>query len=110
MEILTAVKDNSLIFYLNDKIELYELEELINFILLKISEKKYKKIIFNFQNVTFLDSTILRLFINLHYIYKEKIQIYLCNLKENIKKAFDYTKLDSEINIIQNENECFFLT
>ena len=105
MEIPFKEKNDILVFYFDESIEIFHTVDIRNYLVNTISEKKSTKVVFNFADVSFVDSMGIGLFINLQFKYKDAVQFRFCELHENIRKTFEYTNLLSTFEIDESEEE-----
>lgn len=111
MEIPFKEKSDVLVFYFDESIEIFHTVDIRNFLVNTINEKNKEAVVFNFSEVSFVDSMGIGLFINLQFTFKDKVKLRFCNLHTNIKKTFEYTNLLSTFDIDDTEEDSIkFLT
>ncbi|QQY79770.1 anti-sigma B factor antagonist [Keratinibaculum paraultunense] len=86
--------NNSWVVYLKGELDIYTSPELKE-TLIDALDKKDGNIIINGKNLDYVDSTGLGVLISILKRVREKDNnVYLQNIKPNIRKLFDITKLD----------------
>lgn len=105
MEIPFEEKNKTLVFYFDESIEIFHTVDIRNFLVNIIEEKKSAKVVFNFRDVSFVDSMGIGLFINLQFKFKDSVRFRFCDLHENIRKTFEYTNLLSTFDIDETEDD-----
>ena len=105
MEIPFEEKNDILIFYFDESIEIFHTVDIRNFLVKTIDDKKSSKVVFNFRDVSFVDSMGIGLFINLQFKYKDSVKFRFSDLHENIRKTFEYTNLLSTFDIDETESD-----
>ena len=103
MEIPCKDKGDILVFYFDESIEIFHTIDIRNFLVNTIKKKNAKKVIFNFADVSFVDSMGIGLFINLQFTFKDEVKFRFCELHQNIRKTFEYTNLLSTFDIDETE-------
>lgn len=84
-------------------IENYVIKNLKKDILNVIRDNEPLCIIYNFQEVNFLDSSALGMFIKIQYDYKNIIEFRYCHFADNLRKAIAVTGLDAIFQIDETE-------
>jgi anti-sigma B factor antagonist len=68
------------------------------------SERDYCPLVLNFENVEFLSSSLLNSLIRMNAMIEASLgKLILCNLRPNIRKVFDITRLSTRFDIRENE-------
>lgn len=80
-------------------IELYETFNLKNEILAGIRQKIYKQAIFRLEDVYFIDSSGLGIFVSVQHELLNLTKIRLCGLRSNVRLVFEYSNLFTLFNI-----------
>ncbi|MBN1648313.1 MAG: STAS domain-containing protein [Spirochaetales bacterium] len=105
MDIPFKEKGDVLVFYFDESIEIFHTVDIRNFLVNTITEKNAAKVVFNFADVSFVDSMGIGLFINLQFKFKDTVSFRFCELHENIRKTFEFTNLLSTFEIDKTEEE-----
>ena len=86
-----------------DTTNLKEIKEQLNPILLDEQNSNFQELVFDFENIDFMDSSGLAMIIN---VYKNSISqeqnLTIINPSEFVKELFDVTKISSFVNIGAN--------
>ena len=98
-------KDGAVVYYLEQDIEVFRAEAMRDFLLRDIYENGYQNIVFNFNDVRFVDSTGIGLFVNLQFSLKNGVSFRFCHMRNNIQNVFEYTNLLSYFTIDATEED-----
>ncbi len=98
-EVKKVERGDVAVYYLEQDIEVFRAEAMRDFLLRDIDAGGYHKIIFNFEDVRFVDSTGIGLFVNLQFSFKSGVTFRFCHMRDNIRNVFEYTNLLSYFNI-----------
>lgn len=72
----------------------------------KIFESTHNKIILNFQDVTYIDSSGIGALLNIFKETKKRnIRMFFINIHGSVKKVIELTKLDDYFPILRSEDE-----
>jgi len=106
MEVIVDIQDRNLIVKIKGDIDHHTAEEIRN-----KSEKEYqrlnaKNMIFNFEHVTFMDSSGIGMIIGRYKnIEKQGGNVAVCNVSENIKRIFTMSGLHKIIACYDTEED-----
>jgi len=104
MEILFDEKENKWVFLPDGEIDIYTSPKFKEDVL-KSFDSKTTDIIINGEKLSYLDSTGLGVLISILKKLKDnEYKVYLLNIKPNIRKIFEITKLD-KLFIIRGEKD-----
>lgn len=84
---------------INESIELFLVEELRALIVEAIERSGMTKVVFRMDNVPFIDSAGLGVFINLKYNFKDRVTFRFCGLRKSVYAVFTYTNFVSQFEI-----------
>jgi len=105
MQIKTEDKSGAMVCYMNGEIDINTAPQIKKIFDKIISEKK-QKILVNFKDVTYIDSSGLATLVEmLKHIRGYNGKLKLSNLSSKIKSLFEITKLDKLFDIVSNEEE-----
>lgn len=97
---------NGCIMYnFDEDIEIFRCDELRSFLNKHIVENNHRKVVFNLQDVQFVDSSGIGLFINLQFSHNERTKFRFCNVADNIRRTFEYTNLLSVFDMDASEGD-----
>ena len=87
-----------------ENIQVYNAMKIRNEIVQVITENNLTKIIFNFNEIQFVDSSGIGLFINLNATYQDNVKFRFCHLNKDILQVFEFTQINT-IFAIDNDLE-----
>lgn len=95
-----------IIFLQNDRIDttnLKNVKDQLNIVISDINQSTNQSLVFDFEPISFIDSSGLSMFINIYKSLKEHDNtLSIVNTNEFIKNLFSITKLDTFIEINEN--------
>lgn len=97
-------KEESIYFYFIGDFDYMKIQSIKSHVVYLLEDKSYKKIYFDFEDTTFIDSTGIG-FILARYreLYKHKRELILCNLSKENKIIFEMSGIFSIIRHQENE-------
>lgn len=105
MEVKLKTKSGVLLVELQEEIDLFHANKL-KLYFNKIFESAHRKIVLNFQDVTYIDSSGIGALLNIFKETKKRdIRIYFTNIHGSVKKVIELTKLDDYFPILRTEEE-----
>ena len=106
MELKTKKSNNIIVIYLAGRLDVHlsaDVEKEINKI---INEETSSHLLLNLQDVEYMSSSGLRIFVSTMRILKEsKRKLYLCNMNSAVKKIFEVVELMDMFDIYETEEE-----
>ncbi|AHC16548.1 STAS domain-containing protein [Salinispira pacifica] len=105
MEVKLKNKNGVLLVELQEEIDLFHANKL-KLYFNKIFESSHKKIVLNFQEVTYIDSSGIGALLNIFKESKKReIKILFTNIHGSVKKVIELTKLDDYFPILRTQEE-----
>lgn len=105
MEVKLKTKNGVLLVELQEEIDLFHANKL-KLYFNKIFESSHTKIILNFQDVTYIDSSGIGALLNIYKETKKRnINMFFINIHGSVKKVIELTKLDDYFPIMRGEDE-----
>jgi len=106
MELKTKKSNNVIVIYLAGRLDVHlsaDVEKEINKI---ISDDAASHLLLNLQDVEYMSSSGLRIFVSAMRILKEsKRKLFLCNMNSAVKKIFEVVELMDMFDIYETEEE-----
>ncbi|MDH4128778.1 MAG: STAS domain-containing protein [Spirochaetota bacterium] len=103
MEIKLRENKNITILDITGEIDLQHANELRNMIK-DLSDKGKINILINFKNAPYIDSSGIGVLVSkLNFLRKLKGDLKIMNLNDNVKRVFEFSKLDTLFQIFSNE-------
>lgn len=105
MEVKLKNKSGILLVELQEEIDLFHANKL-KLYFNKIFESSHKRIVLNFQEVTYIDSSGIGALLNIFKESKKReIKILFSNIHGSVKKVIELTKLDDYFPIVRTQEE-----
>jgi len=105
VEVKLKTKNGVLLVELQEEIDLFHANKL-KLYFNKIFESSHSKIILNFQDVTYIDSSGIGALLNIYKETKKRnINMFFVNIHGSVKKVIELTKLDDYFPIVRSEDE-----
>ena len=105
MEVKLKTKNGVLLVELQEEIDLFHANKL-KLYFNKIFESSHTRIILNFQDVTYIDSSGIGALLNIYKETKKRnIRMFFVNIHGSVKKVIELTKLDDYFPILRSEDE-----
>lgn len=81
------------VFTFLDRIEMYHASQIRASVLERVEVDKLRGLVFSFEDVPYIDSTGVGVFLNLQYRLSDSVPIRLCNLSGNVRDVLTTTNL-----------------
>lgn len=105
MEVKLKTRNGVLLVDLHEEIDLFHANKL-KLYFNKIFESSHTKIVLNFQEVTYIDSSGIGALLNIYKETKKRnIHIFFINIHGSVKKVIELTKLDDYFPITKSEDD-----
>jgi anti-sigma B factor antagonist len=105
VEVKLKNKNGILLVELQEEIDLFHANKL-KLYFNKIFETSHKRIVLNFQEVTYIDSSGIGALLNIFKESKKReIKILFTNIHGSVKKVIELTKLDDYFPIVRTQEE-----
>lgn len=106
MSLQVNEKDKSLVVYLNGRMDVHLASDIENELKKILADHSDKDIILNLDEVEYMSSSGLRVFVSLMRTLKESGRsLKLCNLSMAVKKVFEVVELMDMFDIFESEEE-----
>lgn len=89
----------------DDSIEVYHAEAIRQQIVDLVERDAFTKVVFSLEEVPYVDSSGLGVFLNVIHNYGDRVQFRFCCLSENVKSVFRFANLLSYFVIDETEDE-----
>jgi anti-sigma B factor antagonist len=105
VEVKLKTKNGVLLVELQEEIDLFHANKL-KLYFNKIFESSHTRILLNFQDVTYIDSSGIGALLNIFKETKKRsIKMFFINIHGSVKKVIELTKLDDYFPIVRSEEE-----
>ena len=95
MEITHEQKQGCSIYYFKEKIDIFNSERIKKYLMETIEKENTDKVIFNFKDLSELDSLGIAVLIKTIGKFNEKVNFRFCEAGERVIKALSYTQINS---------------
>jgi anti-sigma B factor antagonist len=105
VEVKLKTKNGVLLVDLQEEIDLFHANKL-KLYFNKIFESSHTRILLNFQDVTYIDSSGIGALLNIFKETKKRnVKMFFINIHGSVKKVIELTKLDDYFPIMRNEED-----
>ena len=95
MEVTHELKEGCSVYYFNKKIDIFNSERIKKYLSETIKEENNKKIIFNFKDLSDIDSIGIAVLIKIIGKSNEETKVRFCEVGDRVAKALSYTQINS---------------
>ncbi len=108
MKLNIKKNQDTIVLYLNGRLDVHNIEEIEKEIRALLDEEKSSHFVINLQDIDYVCSSGLGLFVSIMDIIKQRGKKFgVCGLKSSVKRIMELVEMNVLFNIFEDEKEAF---